>query len=123
MKPKINVDISGIEKRFSDQQLRAKQAVFAQRVGFDMNKRCPEDSGTLKRSMDPNSNYEGGLIVWNTPYAKEILNADSVRTVKNPHATPNWPEATKQERLKDWRVMANALLCDENTSFSVSGAL
>ena len=119
MIPKMSIDLSGIEKRFSDQQLRAKQAVFAQRVGFDMNKHCPEDSGALKGSMDANSNYESGQIVWNTPYAKDVLNADSVRTVKNPHATPNWPETAKQTRLDDWRVMANALLCDNATSFSV----
>ena len=108
--PHIKVDLSGIEERFDEGQLRAKQAAFAQRVGFDMNKRCPVDEGTLRDSMPVSSDFENGQIVWNTPYAKHVLNADSVRTVKNPNAIPQWPEAVKAERMGEWQKMAGSLL-------------
>ena len=96
-KPRITVDLSGIEAKLSPEAMRAKQAVFAQRVGSDMN--TPE-----------NSDFEKGQIVWNTPYAKRVLNADGVRTVKNPRACPQWPEAVKAERLGEWQKMAGALV-------------
>lgn len=108
--PHIKVDLSGIEERFDEGALRAKQAAFAQRVGFDMNKRCPVDEGTLRDSMPVSSDFENGQIIWNTPYAKHVLNADSVRTVKNPNACPQWPEAVKAERMGEWQKMAGSLL-------------
>ena len=107
---RVKVDLSGIEKMFDRSQLRAKQAAFAHRVGFDMNKRCPVDEGTLRDSMPVSSDFENGLVVWDTPYAKRVLNADSVRTVKNPNARPQWPEAVKSERLGEWQKMAASLL-------------
>lgn len=108
-KPSIEIDLSGIEKKFSPEELKAKQAAFAQRVGFDMNKHCPVDEGTLRDSIMA-SEYENGLIIWETPYAKTVLNADTVRTVKNPEARPQWPEYTKSERLGEWRKFAANLL-------------
>lgn len=109
-KPSIDIDLSGIEKRFSPQALKAKQAVFAHRVGFDMNKHCPVDEGTLRDSMPVSSDFENGQLVWDTPYAKRVMNADTVRTVKNPDARPQWPEYTKSERLGEWRKLAANLL-------------
>lgn len=109
-KPRITVDLSSLGERISPEKLRAKQAVFAHRVGSDMNERCPVDEGTLRDSMPVSSDFENGLIIWNTPYAREVLNADSVRTVKNPRACPQWPEAVKAERLEAWRKMAASLV-------------
>lgn len=111
-KPSIDIDLSGIEKRFSPEELRKKQAAFAHRVGFDMNKHCPVDEGTLRDSMPVSSDFENGQLVWDTPYAKRMMNADTVRTVKNPDARPQWPEYTKSERLGEWRKFAANLLGD-----------
>lgn len=110
----VTIDLSGIEAKFSEDALKAKQAVFAQRVGTDMNKHCPVDEGTLRDSMPVSSNFEAGEIVWNTPYAQKVLNADSVRRIKNPEATPNWPEVTKSERLDDWKEFAAQLITGES---------
>lgn len=111
-KPSIDIDLSGIEKRFSPEELRKKQAAFAHRVGFDMNKHCPVDEGTLRDSMPVSSDFENGQLVWDTPYAKRMMNADTVRTVKNPDARPQWPEYTKSERLGEWRKFAANILGD-----------
>lgn len=111
-KPSIDIDLSGIEKKFSPEELKKKQAAFAHRVGFDMNKHCPYDEGTLHDSMPESSDFENGQVVWDTPYAKRVMNADTVRTVKNPEARPQWPEFTKSERLGEWRKFAANLLGD-----------
>lgn len=118
-KPTITVDLKAVEKRFSGSELKAKQAAFAHRVGFDMNKRCPEDEGTLRDSMPIASDFENGLVIWDTPYAKDVLNRDSVSKEKNPNATPHWPEAVKAERIEDWRTMAAKLI--EGGSAEIGG--
>lgn len=111
-KPSIDIDLSGIEKKFSPEELKKKQAAFAHRVGFDMNKHCPYDEGTLHDSMPESSDFENGQVVWDTPYAKRVMNADTVMTVKNQEARPQWPEYTKSERLDEWRKFAANLLGD-----------
>ena len=111
-KPSIDIDLSGIEKKFSPEELKKKQAAFAHRVGFDMNKHCPYDEGTLHDSMPESSDFENGQVVWDTPYAKRVMNADTVMTVKNSEARPQWPEYTKSERLGEWRKFAANLLGD-----------
>lgn len=120
-KPTITVDLKAVEKRFSASELKKKQAVFAQRVGFDMNKHCPEDEGELKGSMDKASHYEAGQIVWDTPYAKDVYNADSVRTEKNPHAAPHWAEVAKAEKMESWRTMAGKLFGKDSGSMTIGG--
>ena len=116
----VFVDLSGIEKKFSASALKSKQAVFAQRVAFDMRKHVPVDEGTLRDSEPISSDYENGLIVWNTPYAKYVLNADSVRTVKNPDAVPNWPEVTKAEKLNAWKKFAANLIGSDGVSIGAT---
>lgn len=116
----VNLDLSKLEEKFSEDELRAKQAIFAERVAADMNKHCPEDEGTLRDSMKISSNFEEGLIVWNTPYAKDVLERDYVRCVKNPEALPHWPEATKEEKLEDWKDLASRLLDNADTNIGVA---
>ena len=115
-KSKTTIDLKGLEKRFSDSSLKAKQEAFASRVAFDMRKHVPEDSGALRDSEPLNSDYANGQIVWNTPYAKRVLNADHVRTVKNKNARPQWPEVTKQEKMQDWRDFAEKLIGDDHVT-------
>lgn len=107
--PKITIDLKTIETAYSPAELGKRQAVFAQRVGFDMNARCPEDEGTLRDSMPIASDFEAGQIVWDTPYAKDVYNADKVGTVKNKKAAPQWAEVTKAEKTESWRTMAGKL--------------
>ena len=114
------VDIGKIEKQFSENSLKAKQEAFASRVAFDMRKHVPEDEGTLRDSEPMNSDYANGQIIWNTPYAKIVLNADHVKTVKNKNARPQWPEVTKQEKLQDWKSFAGKLMSG-NDSITIGG--
>lgn len=119
-KSKTTIDIKGIEEKFSDSSLKAKQEAFASRVALDMRKHVPEDEGTLKNSEPLNSDYANGQIIWNTPYAKIVLNSDHVKTVKNKNASPQWPEVTKQEKMQDWREFAVKLVGNDRVSIGGS---
>ncbi len=119
-KPNVTVDLSKIEKRYSKDSLKAKQAAFAQRVAFDMREHVPVDEGTLRDSEPLSSDYASGKIIWNTPYAKDRYNADSVRTVKNAKASPHWAEVTKAEKLDSWKKMAAGLLGDDRVTIGGS---
>lgn len=119
-KSKTTIDIKGIEDKFSDSSLKAKQEAFASRVALDMRKHVPEDEGTLKNSEPLNSDYANGQIIWNTPYAKIVLNSDHVKTVKNKNASPQWPEVTKQEKMQDWREFAVKLVGNDRVSIGGS---
>lgn len=120
MGAKVNVDLSGLSKKFSETSLRKKQGVFAQRVAFDMRKHVPEDEGTLRDSEPMSSNYEEGFIIWNTPYAERVYRLPKVRTVKNAQAKPHWAEYTKEKKLDDWKQFAAALLCDDANGITIN---
>ena len=110
MSVKVKTDFARLDARFSDGALKRAQTQFAQRVAFDMRQHVLVDTGALQGSEPGSSDYEGGEIVWNTPYARYALNAKSARKAKNPNATPNWPEVTKAEKMGDWEKFAEALL-------------
>lgn len=120
MGAKVDVDLSGLEQKFSESSLRAKQAVFAQRVAFDMRKHVPVDEGTLRDSEPMSSNYEQGYIIWNTPYAERVYEADNVRTVKNHQAKPHWADYTKKKKMEDWRQFAAELLSGDANSIAIT---
>jgi len=106
----VKVDLGPLERKFSKTANKARQAVFAERVAFDCRKHVPVDEGTLRDSEPMASDYKGGRIIWNTPYARRVYNADHVRTTKNPEAAPHWAEVTKQEKLDDWKQFAAGLM-------------
>ena len=60
----IKIDLSGIESRFSPEQLKAKQEAFASRVAFEMRDYVPRDEGTLQDSEALASDYAAGRIEW-----------------------------------------------------------
>lgn len=108
----IKIDLSGIERRFSPEQLKAKQEAFASRVAFEMRDYVPEDQGTLKGSEPLASDYADGTIEWDTPYAQRVhdLPQSSIHTTKNPNARSHWPEAAKSERMSSWEQFAKSLM-------------
>lgn len=108
----IKVDLSGIERRFSESQLKAKQATFAERVAFEMRDYVPVDEGTLRDSEPLASDYEAGSVEWQTPYAQRVhdMPQSSIRKTKNPNARSRWPEEAKKERLGAWQQFAEGLM-------------
>lgn len=109
-RPSVEVDLTGLERRFADRAMREKQAAFARRVAFEMRDYVPLDEGTLRDSEPVSSDYESGDVIWNTPYARRVHDLPEVRRVKNPRATPRWPAVAKSERLQAWADFARKLL-------------
>ena len=112
-----SIDLSGLEERFSEKDLEEAQELFTESVAFRMRKRVPVDEGELRDSEPLASDYKQGLIVWDTPYAKKIYNADSVRNVKNPNATSHWGEVTKNEELGEIVNDAKAILANKGKTW------
>lgn len=117
MSSTTRVDVSKIERAFSQSELRAKQSAFARRVAFETRDYVPEDSGALKGSEPLASDYETGLLEWAVPYAKRVneMPASSIRKVSgtgksNPKATSQWFDAAKAERLDAWEAFARNLM-------------
>lgn len=117
MSSTTRVDLSKIERAFSQSELRAKQEAFARRVAFETRDYVPEDSGALKGSEPLASDYETGLLEWATPYAKRVneMPASSIRKESgtgksNPKATSGWFDAAKAERLDAWETFARNLM-------------
>lgn len=108
----IKIDLSGIERRFGPEQLKAKQEAFASRVEFEMRDYVPEDEGDLKKSALPASDFAAGEIEWGPPYAQRVhdLPQSSIRKTKNPNARSHWPEEAKKERMSAWDAFAHKLM-------------
>lgn len=108
----IKIDLSGIEHRFSPEQMRAKQETFAERVAFEMQDYVPRDEDTLQDSEALASDYASGHIEWSTPYAQRVhdLPQSSIRKTKNPNARSHWPEEAKNERMGAWNEFAHKLM-------------
>lgn len=52
------------------QAFTTAQAAFAQEVAKQMDKYVPLDTGTLKNSVHLASNYQLGILIYATPYAR-----------------------------------------------------
>ena len=59
----------GFGPGFTQAFIRA-QAIFAQEVAKHMDQYVPFTSGTLKNSVNLGSDYERGILVYATPYAR-----------------------------------------------------
>lgn len=108
----VRIDLSGIRRRFSAEQMRAKQEEFARRVAFEMRDYVPVDEGTLRDSEPMASDYAGGEIEWSTPYAQRVydLPQSSIRKAKNPRASSHWADVAKKDRMQAWREYASKLM-------------
>lgn len=104
------VDLRGIEKMFSGEAMRSKQAAFAKRVEFETRDYVPLDEGTLRDST-LGSDYEDGFIEWDTPYAQAVhaMPEEWIKKTKNPDAHAKWHEKAKEDRLEAWKEFARSL--------------
>lgn len=69
MNIKTKVNLNGLEKMVSPAEHERRQIEYAMRACFVMTRYVPMEEGTLRGSANINSQFEKGLLVWNTPYA------------------------------------------------------
>lgn len=104
------IDLSGIERRFSRDALSKAVGRLTLQVASDSNKYCKVDTGDTQRSMGTNVSASEGSVQWTTPYASEAYYDPRVRTEKNPNAHSQWFEHARSVHGDDWaRVVREAL--------------
>lgn len=93
-----------IERRIDGVQARLDAQVLK-----DSNYYCPMDTGILQKSAVIHSVLGSGLLIWQTPYAREQYYNDGYthKHSRNPNATSRWFESAKARRLKTWVKLAN----------------
>lgn len=111
----VDIDISGIEERYSEDAVKSAQRQVAMRIGTDSNRYCKWDTGATYNSMVPNSDFEDGEIRWSTPYASDAYNNPNVGThptVPNGKTDPHaqWFEVAKSRHFSQWLALAERLL-------------
>ncbi|HIS39954.1 MAG TPA: hypothetical protein IAC12_03815 [Candidatus Aphodovivens avistercoris] len=108
----VKIDLSGMERRFGAERLKANQEAFARRVAFEARDYVPVDEETLRDSEPLASDYAAGRIEWSQPYAQRVhdLPQSSIKKAKNPNARSHWPAEAKRERLGAWEEFARKLM-------------
>lgn len=98
----VNVDLSGIESKYSKSKMAAVTKALTQQVLSDSNVYCKVDTYQTRDTATANADAGEGVIRWITPYAKEAYYDEHVRKEKNPRARSHWFEAAKSAHVGDW---------------------
>lgn len=110
----VDIDLSGIDERFSEDAMKSAQKQVAMRIGTDSNRYCKWDTGATHDSMVPNSDFEDGEIRWTTPYASDAYNNPTIGEhpsrprQTDPHS--QWFEFAKSRHFSQWLALAERLL-------------
>ena len=75
----------------------------------DANHYIPFQDGDLKRSSINHSDFDKGLLVWQTPYARRLFYNPQYNFSKdeNPNASGLWAEKAKQENKEKYKNITN----------------
>lgn len=85
-----------------------RQPILDAQIMKDSNRYCPMDTGALQKSAITNTKLGTGVIIWNTPYAKEqYYGKPNKSKQKNPFACMKWFEVAKSKCLKNWLRLLN----------------
>lgn len=105
---KVIVDGKAVTERI-EKRIDGVQARLDAQVLKDSNYYCPMDTGILQKSAIIHSVLGSGLLVWQTPYAREQYYNEGYTHAqsRNPNATGRWFESAKARRLKTWVKIAN----------------
>lgn len=113
MSVRVDVDATGLDRRFSGEAQRRRQVEFAMRAALLMRRYVPlgrsRTAGTLRNSEPVASQYERGLLVWNTPYAHRQYVHDEYRHTE-PGATAHWDRTMRAHDSEALRQYAAALI-------------
>ena len=84
---------------------------LAEEILNDCNQYCKMDTGALIASSQIHSQFDKGLLIWQTPYARrQYYEIRTAFTDMNPMATWRWAEVAKQHHLDQWARQAQRLI-------------
>ena len=104
----LDINLTGLNRRFSKQAQRRAQLALAERAMQNANVYCPRDTGALQDSVF--IAQDGTEIIWPMSYAKKVYYGSHVKTAKNSRAKTHWFEYAKSKHLKAWTEVAKRAL-------------
>ncbi|NGM17722.1 hypothetical protein GMI70_06920 [Eggerthellaceae bacterium zg-893] len=108
MSVRITVDLSALERRFSEERNRDRQEEFAMRAEEGMREYVPVEEGALRGSAKVSSDFRAGEIVWSTPYAAKHYYVPMAHTQAG--TTDHWDQAFWAEHAGDMEAYAAELM-------------
>lgn len=104
---KIDLKREQIKTRF-DHKIEKSQLALDTQVAKDSNYFCPEDTGTLQRSVLTGSKLGSGVLNWDQEYAKPLYYGEGFKFSKdrNPNASAKWFERAKAQYKRAWEALA-----------------
>lgn len=89
-------------------QTRRNQFLLDQQVAKDSNYYCPEDVGSLQKSVILSAQSGRGELEWNEKYAKaQYYGLPNKSKDKNPNARMKWFEVAKRMFKSKWVKVAS----------------
>lgn len=101
---KVNVDLSGVNKKLSPANLRAGQYAMANQAMSDMNPFVPYDTKSLRTKVS--ISMDGTELIWNEKYARAQYYGRSKHATwtkgRMPGTGPYWDKKAAALHMKDW---------------------
>ncbi len=104
----VKIDKGAVKARL---QSKWKKTMFplAVQVLADMNEYVRVDQNVLRASSATASDFDKGVLVWNTPYARKVYYTGTPSKDVNPNASLMWCEVGKVNHNRDWITIAEKL--------------
>lgn len=108
MKVSVELNTQGVKSQIHGSVKRV-QFVLDQQVAKDSNYFCPEDTGSLQKSVIPSAASGAGLLEWNEKYTdRQYYGMPNKSKDRNPNASMKWFERAKALWSKKWERLVNA---------------
>ena len=105
MSVEVTTDIQAITQRIARDKEKMIFLVTTQALK-DSNNYARRQSGDLIRSSLIATDYEKGILIWDTPYAKKVYWTGTPLKNKNPNARLMWADFAKANHNKEWLKIA-----------------
>lgn len=101
---RVTLNKQAVLQRLTEQHKKAQMAMSQQALK-DCNYYCKQDQDGLINSSITHSDFESGVLKWQTPYARKQYYLDSACKDKNPNAQKMWAHKAASEHKEDWRMI------------------
>ncbi len=96
----VDIDLKGIEEKFSEANLQRGRRALANQALADMNQYVPKQEGNLRQASS--IDIDGSAINYHSKYAKRQYHAPGGWNYTTPGTGPKWDEKAKGNHGKDW---------------------
>lgn len=108
MSVSVEVSTGALDALAQASERRRRQRLYAMRAAHLMRGYVPLEEGALRASEPLNSDYDGGVLTWNTPYAARQYYESHAHT--EPGTEDHWDEAMRRDHSVDMEKYATDLL-------------